>query len=96
MGFSPCSDDLQYFMQFVVCAGLKGVAVIADDTFVYATNDTSHDANLTAVMERLKKFGLTVNADKCEIKQAVIEFFEELDEPALRHRGVLGSVTNKY
>ena len=55
--------------------GLPGIICIADDVVVYGQDDETHDENLTRMMERTKERGLSLNYDKCHIKQNSISFY---------------------
>ncbi|XP_046857922.1 uncharacterized protein K02A2.6-like [Xenia sp. Carnegie-2017] len=55
--------------------GLPGIICIADDIVVYGKDDKTHDENLLRVMERTKERNLSLNYDKCHIKQSSIGFY---------------------
>ena len=55
--------------------GLPGIICIADDIVVYGQDDKTHDQNLIQMMERTKERGLSLNSDKCHIRQSSIGFY---------------------
>ena len=64
-------------------AGLKGVAIIADDLVVHGKDSEEHDRNLIKVLERLKERGLTVSEEKCTFRMTKVVFMGLL---LTRHR----------
>ena len=64
--------------------GLNGVLCIADDLNLYGIGNTtadalhSHDANLTALLNRCKKLGIKLSLPKCEFRKAEIPFHGHL------------------
>ena len=58
-----------------VIRGWKGVANIADDLIVHGRDTGGHDKNLSAVLERLRERGLTLNGAKCQFTLHKLTFF---------------------
>ena len=54
---------------------LPGVTGIANDIVIYGRDQSDHDANLRAVMERACETGLRFNPDKCKMRCTEIPFF---------------------
>ena len=50
-----------------VLQGLKGVKNLMDDICIFGATQAEHDANLTAVLNRLQSSGVTLNLSKCNI-----------------------------
>lgn len=48
-----------------ILQGLPGVHCILDDMIVTGKTDEEHLRNLDSVLQRLQKFGLSVNLEKC-------------------------------
>ena len=57
-----------------VCQGLDRVYVYLDDILIASVNQSQHLADLTALFERLKQFGLVVNPTKCVFAVSEINF----------------------
>ncbi|RXN06658.1 putative protein K02A2.6-like protein [Labeo rohita] len=55
--------------------GIAGVKNLSDDIIVYGATQADHDKSLTAVFQRLKERGLTLNRKKCEFNKTQLEFF---------------------
>ena len=49
-----------------ILSGLQGVACMMDDVLVFGQTQAEHDQRLKAVLERIKRAGTTLNAEKCE------------------------------
>ena len=60
------------------CAGTVG---IADDIQVYGTSEHDHDIHLHEAMERTRKSGIKLNADKCVVKTTQCKCFGLLYTP---------------
>lgn len=54
--------------------GFEGVVCHMDDVLVYGKNQDEHDCRLDAVLNKLKKTGITLNADKCEFSRSQLKF----------------------
>lgn len=63
---------------YVNCRGAVG---IADDIQVYGKTNKDHDQNLHEAMERTRKSGIKLNADKCIIKTQECSFFGMIYSP---------------
>ena len=57
-----------------VLHGLKGLAWYQDDIIVTGRTDEEHFDNLTAVLERLKEYGLRAGKDKCEYFKSSVKY----------------------
>ena len=55
--------------------GCKGVKNIADTLIIHGCGIQEHDENLLAVLHRLRKCGLTLNAKKCQFRLPKLTFF---------------------
>ncbi|KAK3105898.1 hypothetical protein FSP39_008092 [Pinctada imbricata] len=55
--------------------GLRGVRNLSDDIIVFGSDQKTHDANLRAVLQRLREKNLTLNKEKCSFNQNKISFF---------------------
>lgn len=55
--------------------GCKGAIGIADDIQVYGRDENTHDYNLHEAMEKTRRAGIKLNADKCIIKERECKFF---------------------
>ena len=55
--------------------GLKCVRNLSDDIIVFGKSQSEHDANLEALLERLREKNLTLNKDKCSFNRNKISFF---------------------
>ena len=53
----------------------EGVANIADDLVVFSKDTKERERRLSAVLDRLGEFGMTVNGDKCRFALTVPKFF---------------------
>lgn len=72
-GITPASSIFQQKIEETP-KGIKGVVVYCDDILVTGDCLRSHIENLNAVLERLKKAGLTVRTDKCKFFQPEVEY----------------------
>ena len=55
--------------------GLRGVTNISDDILVFGSDQTEHDFNLRACLQRIRDNGLTLNARKCVFNKQSLDFF---------------------
>ncbi|XP_037558060.1 uncharacterized protein K02A2.6-like [Dermacentor silvarum] len=62
------------FFQLRILEGLPGIACHQDDVVVFGKNEAEHNANLTAVLQRLKGAGMTLNPRKCEFSKRRVKF----------------------
>ena len=58
-----------------VLRGCEGVVNIADDLIIHGQGVEQHDKRLFAVLDRLRKAGLTLNEGKCEFRLPRLTFF---------------------
>lgn len=58
-----------------ILQGIAGVKNLSDDIIIYGATQADHDKSLTAVFQRLKEYGLTLNRKKCEFNKNRLEFF---------------------
>ena len=70
-----CAQDIFQKKVDEAFGDLPGVTGIADDIVIYGRDQSDHDANLRAVMERARETGLRFNPDKCKIRCTEIPFF---------------------
>ena len=70
-----CAQDIFQKKVDEAFGDLPGVTGIADDIVIYGRDQSDHDANLRAVMERARETGLRFNPDKCKIRCNEIPFF---------------------
>ena len=57
-----------------ITSDLVGTVHILDDILIFSS-ESDHDERLTALLDRLKERGITVNVDKCEFKKKELDFF---------------------
>ena len=72
-GISSAPEYFQKRMSQVL-DGLKGVICMIDDVLVFGSNHEEHDSRLLEVLQRIDQSGITLNAAKCEFRQASIRF----------------------
>ena len=61
-------------MMETILSGLKGVQVYMDDVIVCGRTVEEHDARLKMVMERLRQHNVSLNMEKCHVRQSSVEF----------------------
>ncbi|XP_060581109.1 uncharacterized protein K02A2.6-like [Ruditapes philippinarum] len=67
-----------------ILQGIPGVQCILDDMVITGENDQAHLNNLETVVQRLSKYGLKVNKEKCQFFQERITYCgHEIDENGL-------------
>ena len=54
--------------------GLPGVLCLMDDVIVFGSNQSKHDAHLTAELKRLEAAGVTLNPQKCAFGKQTLRF----------------------
>lgn len=54
-----------------ILTGLDGVVCMIDDVLVHGRTQEEHDCRLAAVLERIRKAGVTLNGEKCEFLKQV-------------------------
>lgn len=66
----------QSFQRFInaVLAGLDFVYAYIDDLLVASATPEEHEQHLSILFERLQKYGLCINADKCNLGVEAIDF----------------------
>ena len=74
MGISCSSEIFQYEIHRIL-EGIPHQINISDDILIHAENEAEHDKILKQVLNRLEKYGLTVNPDKCQFKVKELKFF---------------------
>lgn len=72
-GLKNTAQAFQRLMD-TVCRDLDHVYVYLDDILIASQDPVEHMADLRAVCERLSKYGLIVNTDKCLFGQQEIDF----------------------
>jgi transposase InsO family protein len=73
-----------------VFANMPFVFVYLDDILIASRTDEEHVEHVALVLEQLRKFGLVINADKCEFGVSTVEFLghvisEHGATPQVRH-----------
>ena len=58
--------------------GLEGVRVYMDDIIVWGKSSEEHDVRLNTVRERIKKYNLLMNWEKCQLRKTEIVFIGEV------------------
>lgn len=72
-GLRNASQTFQRFMHEVL-RDVEGCFSYVDDILLYSQDEESHKQVLKQVLQRLDKYGLAVNINKCEFAQSEIEF----------------------
>ena len=54
--------------------GLEGVLCLIDDILVFGKDKREHQERLITVLQRIKKAGITLNKEKCEIDKTELKF----------------------
>ena len=72
-GLKSLPQAFQKVMEAVL-RGLSGVQVYLDDVIIFAQSSSQHEARLAAVMERLRQHRITLNMEKCKMRQREVEF----------------------
>lgn len=79
-GIASAPGLFQSFMENIL-KDLKGVVVYFDDILVFGETLSEHNNNLSKVLERLEKNGLSVSLEKCFFAREKVQFLGyELDE----------------
>ena len=75
-----CAQDIFQRKVDETFGDLPGVTGIVDDIIVYGYKDdqSDHDANLQAVMERAREQGLKLNLEKCKIGCTEVPLFRHI------------------
>ena len=58
----------------MVLEGLENVVVYGDDVLVYSASTSDHTKHLTAVLDKLRRAGLVINAKKCQFGRKEVNF----------------------
>ena len=53
---------------------LEGVLCLIDDILVFGIDEREHQERLITVLQRIKKAGITLNKEKCEIGKTELKF----------------------
>lgn len=78
-GIKSASEEFQRRMNEML-GDLKGVKIIVDDILIYGIGDeiteanADHDANLTALLNRLRKFNIKLNPNKINFKTNEVRY----------------------
>lgn len=72
-GLRNASQTFQRFMHEVL-RGVDGCFCYIDDILLYSEDEESHKKLLHQVLDRLNKYGVSLNIEKCEFKKAKINF----------------------
>ena len=72
-GISSAPELYQHRMSQIL-SGPDTVLCHIDDVLIYGSTTEEHDTYLRAVLSRLQKAGVTLNADKCLFSQTSIHF----------------------
>ncbi|XP_047987090.1 uncharacterized protein LOC125226951, partial [Leguminivora glycinivorella] len=72
-GLRNSSQTFQRFMHDVL-RGIDGCFCFVDDLLLSSYNEEEHKTLLRQVLERLDKYGVTLNVDKCEFGRRKINF----------------------
>lgn len=72
-GVKACPGIFQRLMTALL-AGIPGVAVLIDDIIISGHTRADMCQRLDAVLERIKKAGLRLNANKCKVARECVEF----------------------
>lgn len=72
-GLRNASQTFQRFMDEVL-RGIEGCFCYIDDILLYSEDEESHQKLLHQILDRLSKYGVTLNIDKCEFRREKINF----------------------
>ena len=68
-----------------ILGDIEGVVCLVDDVLVSGKTQEEHDQRLLEVLSRIKRSGLTLGPDKCEINKTSVKFLGQLvDENGVR------------
>lgn len=79
-GLKNAGQTFQRFLHSIF-SDLEYVVCYIDDICIASASETEHLANLRTVFERLRKFGLVINVDKCQLGQKEVKFLGYLITP---------------
>jgi hypothetical protein len=74
MGVKPASGEFMRAIQETF-SDIPGLHAVHDDVIIAGTNYLEHDRSLTAFLERLLAAGMTLNPNKCLLRQREIPFW---------------------
>jgi hypothetical protein len=72
-GISSAPELFQKRMSKIL-AGLEVVVCQIDDVLIYGQDWAEHNKRLYAALDRIRKSGATLNADKCEFRRTSIKY----------------------
>jgi hypothetical protein len=72
-GISSAPEHFQRRMNEIL-EGLPGVVCLVDDILVHGSNEEEHKSRLFAVLDRIRKAGVTLNTGKCVFAQTSTRF----------------------
>ena len=76
-GLRNAGQSFQRFMDRVL-AGIPHVFVYLDDLLIASSSQEEHEADVKAVLDRLKKHGLVINREKCVFSARQVEYLGHL------------------
>ena len=69
----------------VALEGLESVACLMYDILVYGKTKEEHDTRLLNTLERLQKYGITLNKEKCSFATELVKFLGHIvDKEGIR------------
>ena len=72
-GLSSAPSAFQKMMTTIL-SGLTGVQCYLDDVIIWGHDQKEHDNNLRQVLERLSKYNVKLNQDKCKFSVSELKF----------------------
>ena len=82
-GVCPAQEVFHKVMEQMM-ENINGVRVYMDDILVWGHTEKEHDERIEAVRDRIRKYGLMMNQEKCVVKKNAITFLgEELSEEGI-------------
>ncbi len=76
-GITSAPELFQQRVSEILC-GLEGEVSMMDDILVFENSKEEHDKSLEATLQMLKKYGVTLNREKCEFLKNKIKFLGQL------------------
>lgn len=70
-----CAPEIFQKLMEQILSGCEGVLNFIDDIVVYGPTKEIHDSRLRAVLDRIRKFGITLNKEKCKFGATEIDFY---------------------
>ena len=74
MGTAVAQDIFQSKLD-AIFIGMEGVTGIADDMVITFKDETEHNRNFLAFMEKCMENNLTLNSEKIQFKQTQVSFY---------------------